>query len=404
MRKAYLVIVPLLGGLLKPGHAAEVKPVIDAQLMGGQDFYNGSESSFGGVASLSVAPYTRFNDKWSLVPLYVGNYRGTKQVIDLLGGGSLFQDSQDHTISLKGIRTFSNGLSVKAVGGYGAELLRETKDESWGKGLYDNRRMFGGLEGEWSWDKDRYLRLAYDNFHIKFPNYHSLESSQVEAGLGRELSAPDVLNNGNHSVTLGTQLGLPGSGYADLSVNYILRTYPDQHLVIESGDLVPDTRKDNVTTLAAQGTWPVQVRPSHRIFTSLGYSWANLLSNQNHYDAQQLVFNPDYYGYRTQTITNQWTFLFGDTQNPWSLNITGLASRQNYSDRLTQDQTGVYGNNTTRVDSAYIGLGFSYPIAQGFHLAANASFGWQDSNNQYTAVYQYHYNSQTYLMGFTYAY
>ena len=56
------------------------------------------------------------------------------------------------------------------------------------------------------------------------------------------------------------------------------------------------------------------------------------------------------------------------------------------------------------MDSAYTGVGFSYPIAKGFHLAANAYFGWDDSNNQDNLVYQYHYNTQTYLMGFSYAY
>src|SRR4029077_8854269 len=184
MRKVAPLILSLIVGMQVPGGAVDVKPVIDAQLLGGQNYFNGADSSFGGVASLSAAPYMQFNDRWSLVPLYAGNYRGTKQVTDLVGGGTLLQDSQDHTFSAKVIRSFSNGLKLKAVGGYGIELLRETKDEDWGKGLYDNRRLFGGTEAEWSWDKDRSVRLAYDNYSIRFPNYHSLESVVVSTGLG----------------------------------------------------------------------------------------------------------------------------------------------------------------------------------------------------------------------------
>jgi hypothetical protein len=404
MRKAYVLIVPLVWGLQSPGRAAEVKTVIDAQLMGGQNFYKGAESSFGGVSSLTLSPYTRFNDKWSLVPLYTGSYRGTKQVTDLVGGGTLFEESQDHTLSTKLIRSFANGLNLKAVGGYGVELLKETKDETWTKGLYDNRRMFGGTEAEWSWAKDRYVRLAYDYYRINFPNYQSLESVEVSTGLGRELAAPDVLNNTNHSLTVSTQLGLPWNGYADLSANYTLRQYGDQHIVIESGDLTSDSRHDNSQTLSAEGTWPVMLHPTKRLFTSVIYSWARLSSNQNHYDAQQLVFTPNYYAYTTNSLTNNWTLLLGDQENPWTLNFNSSLWRQNYANRLIQDGTGVYGTEKTHVDSAYLGLGISYPIAKGFRVAANAYFGWQDSNNQDNSVYQYHYNTQTYLMGFTYAY
>ena len=185
-------IIRLAGLLLiaKTGLAVEVKPVVDAQLMGGQNYYNGASSSFGGVASLTLSPYTQFNDQWSMVPLYNGNYKGTKQVTDLVGGGTLFQDSQDHTVSTKLVRTFDNGLKLKAGGGYGIELLRETQDENWGSGLYDNNKAFTGTEAEWSWEKDRYVRLAYDYYYIRFPNYQSLESGQVSSGLGRELSQP----------------------------------------------------------------------------------------------------------------------------------------------------------------------------------------------------------------------
>ena len=81
-----------------PLEAVEVKPVINAELLGGQNFFNGVQSSFGAVGSLVASPYTKFNDQWSLVPLYSGNYQGTQQVQDLVGGGTLFQDSQDHNV------------------------------------------------------------------------------------------------------------------------------------------------------------------------------------------------------------------------------------------------------------------------------------------------------------------
>jgi len=403
MRKVILVMVSLVCWQSR-GQALEVKPVIDATLMGGQNFYNGSDSSFGGLASLSAAPYMKFNDRWSMNPLYVGNYHGTKQVTDLIGGGTLFSDSQDHTLSVKGIRSFENGLKLKALGGYGVELLRETKDETWGKGLYDNRRMFIGTEAEWSWDKDHYVRFAYDYYRMTFPNYQSLESVEVSTGLGRELAAPDVLDNNNHVFTVGSRLKLPWDGFADLSAAYTLRSNPDQHLVVESGDLISETRNDSQQALSAQGTWPIYIRDRRRLFSSVGYSWAHLYSNQNHYDAPLVTFTPNYYAYVSQTVNNQWTLLAGDSENPTTYSFTGSLTRQNYANRLVQSPTGIYGTDTTHVDTAYVGLGFTYPIAKGFRVAANLALGWSNSNNQDNRTYQYHYDSQTYLMGFSYAY
>jgi hypothetical protein len=380
----------------------EMKPVVNAQLLGGQYYYKGSENPFGVHASLMASPYTKFNDRWSLVPLYSGTYQGTKLVQDLVGGGTLFQDSQVHNFSVKGIRAFPNGLRLKAVTGYGIELLRETKDESWTKGLYDNRRLSAGTEAEYSWAKDQSVRLAYDYYVIRFPNYQSLSSQAAAAGQGRELDAPDVLNTQNHAFTLGAQVGLPASGLLETSFSHTMRSYSDQHLVDLSGSLISELRKDRIDTLSLQGTWPVYMAPEMRLYGSLGVTRTHLYSNQNHYDASQTFFNPNYYGYLTHSLQSQWTMLLGEA--PWTLQLNGSVSRQNYANRLTQDATGTYGADRTKVDYATVGLSASYPIAKGFQVKALMQLGWNDSNNTDTRVYQYHYNTGTYLMGFTYAY
>ena len=335
MRKA-VVIVTLIG-VQSLGSAVEIKPVIDAKLLGGQNYYNASEGNLGAVMSLNAAPYMQFNDKWSLVPLYAGHYQGTKQVTDIVGGGTPLRDSQDHTLSAKVIRSFPNDLKVKAVAGYGIELLRETKDEGWTKGLYDNRRIFTGTEAEWSWKKDNSVRLAYDYYRIRFPNYQSLESAQVNNGLGREFNQPDVLDNGNHVFSLSTRVVLPGQGLLDASASYTRREYGDQHLVLETGSLDPETRHDSAQSVSLTGTWPVMNRTNKKLFTSVGYAWTHLYSDQNHYDANQVFFNPNFYAYVTQSITNQWTLLLGPEEKTWTLNFNTSVARQSYSDRFTQD-------------------------------------------------------------------
>jgi hypothetical protein len=384
--------------------AVEVKPVVNAQLLGGQYIYNGSESALGAFASLMASPYMKFNDQWSMVPLYSGTYQGTKQVQDLVGGGTLFQDSQNHSVSLKGIRSFQNGLRLKAVTGYGTELLRETKDEAWTHGLYDNRRFSAGTEAEWSWAKEQSVRLAYDYYAIRFPNYQSLSSEAAAEGQGRELDAPNVLDSHNHMLTLGSQVSVPGNGVLESSLSNTWSSYGDQHLVDLSGTLTPEVRSDRTETLSLQGTWPMYMAAQCRIFGSLGYSRTHLFSTQNHYDPSQSAtpFNPNYYAYLTNSLQTQMSFLVGEA--PWTIQWNGSIARQHYSNRLVQDASGTYGTDVTRVDYATTGLSVSYPIAKGFQVKGSTAFGWNDSNNTYTKVYQYHYNTQTYLLGFTYAY
>ena len=221
-------------------------------------------------------------------------------------------------------------------------------------------------------------------------------------GLGRELNAPDVLDTHNHAVTLGTQLGLPGNGFLEGTVGYTWSRLSSEHLVDLSGSLIPDLRNDQIETLSVQGTWPLVLNPGWKLFSSLGYTRYHVYSNQNHFDAKKTFFDPDYYGYLTQTIQNQWTLAVGE--NPWTLAFNWSLTHQQYSNRLVQDAVGNYGTDVTHVNGIFTGLTFTYPIAKGFRLIAITQFGWNDSNNTNNQVYQYHYNTQTYLFGFSYAY
>lgn len=382
--------------------AAEVKPVVNAQLMGGQYFYNNDDSSFGGYASLIASPYLKFNERWSLVPIYSGQYQGTQQVQDLIGGGTLFQDSQNHLLSVKGIRDFQNGWKMKAIGSYGIEWLRETKDEDWTKGLYDSRRASGGVETEWKSENENIIRLAYDFYAIRFPNYQSLESGQADNGLGRELAQPNVLNNTNHALTLSAEWQLPGSGRLDMGLSQTFRGFADQNLVAASGDLTSETRRDSAQNLSAETTWPVWKGERSQWIGGLGYRFVRLDSNQNSYDASRTRFLDDFYSYHTHGVTTRWTWL--GTETRWSLSFTGSLARQQYAERPTQDGTGAYGADKTHVDTASLSATYSYPIAKNFQLIGNVSMGWSDSNNTYTGVYQYHYHTASYLAGIAYAF
>ena len=158
----------------------------------------------------------------------------------------------------------------------------------------------------------------------------------------------------------------------------------------------------HIRSLSGTSTWPVIAQDRLKLFGAVGYTWTQLLSDQNSYDAQQFVFRPDFYAYHTHSVLTRWTLLVGE--KPWSLTFQGNLARQQYTDRPIQDAVGTYGTANTRVDYATVSWEFGYPIAKGFQLTFNTSLGWNDSNNEYTALYQYHYHTESYLAGFTYAY
>src|SRR6185503_9073135 len=109
---------------------------------------------------------------------------------------------------LKEVYSPRDSFKIKATGGVRAEFLRETKDETWGNGLFDYRKYTGGLETEFDFSKKAGTRFAYDYYMLTFPNYQSLESSQ-DPTLSRELVGKDILNSGNHLLTLGAWAPLP---------------------------------------------------------------------------------------------------------------------------------------------------------------------------------------------------
>ena len=69
-------------------HAAEVKTVADVQVLGGQHFFEGAVSSVAGNINAVVTPSVTWNEKWSFYPTWQAEYRGTRDVQELAGGGS----------------------------------------------------------------------------------------------------------------------------------------------------------------------------------------------------------------------------------------------------------------------------------------------------------------------------
>src|SRR3989338_131160 len=188
------------------GRAAEGSPPSGLQMLGGQYFFAGEKGSLSGNVSGMVAPALKFNEQWALLPSLNSSYQGTKQVVDLVGAGTLFQEQRAHRASLKSVYTSPGGnWRLKPSASYKYELLKETKDEDWGNGLFDYKKWDLGFEGEYVYREPFSLRAGFDYYQVAFLNYKTLESQAAQnfSGLSRELTGDRILDSRNYALSLG---------------------------------------------------------------------------------------------------------------------------------------------------------------------------------------------------------
>lgn len=385
----------------------KVIPVVDFQLMTGQYFYGGSADNLAGNMFFNITPAIKFSEKFSIIPGVSTRYKATKQTEDLIGGGTLFQDVLDSNASSRFVYSPLDSLKLKLNTSYKMQFRRETKDESITDGLFDYKKISYGFETEYAFGNGKkYLaRLGADRFTVKFPNYESLESgdTSVTSGLSRELAGTNVLDTKNISSLLGGTAQLPYNITLDADYISIKKDFSDQPVVLLTGLLSSDQRKDKVDIGSLGLLAPVLQKEKIKIITACSGIYTINNSDQNHYDARKTVFIENYYDYTSNYYNPAVTFLLG--AKPYAVTASYGLEHKKYKDRPIQDKDGTYDlerkiwsetQNTT--------FSFTYPISEGFKLRATTTYLWERSNMGYEEIYKYKYNTANYLMGFSYEY
>lgn len=384
--------------------AVEVSPVFNARLYGGQYFFENQESNLSGNVGFTAAPAIEFNEQWSLIPTLSASWRGTKSVQDLVGGGTLFQQTQDHSVNLKGIYAPTEFLQVKAGSGYRLQLLKETTDEKWGKGLFDFQKPSANLEAERIITKDASVRIGYDFYWIDFRNFSSLESQQRD--LGRENASAKTLNTNNHGIYLVAKSPFPfifdQKGKLEISYYYTFRNFTEQKIVLLSGDLSNDLRRDKSQIVTSNFMFPFVFTETFKLLTELKANYSRLDSNQHNYDAKKTQFNENFYAYQDYSTGPNFNFIVGE--KPWIFSGGFTYLRRNYSNRPVQDPSGTYEAGKIHINEYYANFGATYPITGNFRVQALGNFGWSRSNMKYEKTYRYNYTTFTYLLGVVYEY
>ncbi|MBI5239352.1 MAG: hypothetical protein HY926_02685 [Elusimicrobia bacterium] len=403
------------------GGAVEYAPVLNATVLGGQYFYQGTNANVAGNVSAVAGAMVKTGDQWSLMPTYAANYQGTKGVSDSVAAGSLFQQEMDHRASLTGIYSpEESSWKLKPSLSYKREFLKQTRDEAWGRGLFDYEKIGAGFEVENVYREPFSYRFGLDYFRIRFPNYQSLESQAPLDPQGNPLTRAGANRNtlDTHNLQFSASGSMPypshepkvalQGGYSLLAQRYIDQTLIDSRGQIQGGAAgLGLHRTDYLQTLSGAAAFPRALRlmdTDCRLDSKLSLSFSHNGSNQNYYDANTKQFFFDAYSYTSYRFGPSFSLSWGEAKRPTAVSLSFNYTRVQYMARQAQGATGVYTGSRLRQDQYQVGLGGVYPISPGFSLRAQTNFLWARSNNSFEQGYAYNYRTANYLMGFTYEY
>ncbi|MBU2573588.1 MAG: hypothetical protein KKH28_05880 [Elusimicrobia bacterium] len=396
---------------------AKFQPYLALQFNGGQHFFQAEQGSLSGnlnlLASLAIK-HERLGPKWTVVPVLSSQYQGTKQVTDLVGGGTLFQERMSHFLAVRSVYQVSPEWKFKPSIGYKWEFLKETRDESWGNGLFDYRRPGFSLEAERAYKGPFTYSIGYDFYHIGFVNYESLESIIKDAqgnSMARELAGRSVLDSYNHALSFGGTLEGPWRSYAEGNLAMTLRLFPDQHVVARTGEYKNATRRDLSNYLSVAWKVPREISGGWKAVSGARLAVGYNSSNQNSYDAQRFRYLANYYdtlSLRAGVDLNLYRKLPGRSggveERPLEFSLSATLGRVSYSGRLTQAESGLYRGSKVYQNEAVIGVGASYPIAPHFVWTSQFGYGRQTSNQDFEKLYRYNFTTTNYRIGFSYEY
>jgi hypothetical protein len=372
--------------------AVEWVPVLNAEVSGGHSRFSGDRLE-GPNGSLLFVPGMRIGENFSLLPIFSADYQKARDVQELAGGGFLTVAQHSRGASLRAIQQVGP-LKLKGYGAFKQQLLKETKDEPWGEGLFDYDKTAVGLEVEGKTLLLESWRAGVDYYTTKFKNFQSLASQNA----GAEVNAgEDVLDFSAVDVPLAADLAF-GRQKVELKALTSVRSFPDQNVVHEDASF-SGKRSDTYLSASAGLT---RILPKGSLWgelesaagLDLGYSLLD--SNQNSYDASALAFHPNFYSYGELSAGPRWQFR-------WRGWLTGsfsyLFANRDYADRPAQDAAGASLGEPINTRTQTFRWNLRFPIARGFSTRLAGALQHADSNMANEATYRYNYTSSHYFLG-----
>lgn len=364
-------------------------------ISGGKAYFDGDSSSLNINADVFLSPVITIDEESVIYPIYSGYFNGVQDLKELAGGDVLVRKRMGHSISLKYVKT-RDFNHIKPRISYSMDFVNETKDESWGSGLFDYETISAGVEFEQERPDATYVE-SIDFYNITYPNYSSLiskYSSVLDTTTYTELSknaGKDVLNSRNLRFAFSYNV-FPKNINLIYSAAVTYRNFYDQSIVNKYGSFKSDKRNDILTELGFS-----LIKVDKKIETGIKLDLAWLSSNQNSYDASRTKYISDYYGYVYAIISPYFKL---NLKNGGVMGYSFSYERLNYTGRLAQDIDGNYLSSKIHQNFYVSSFYFKYPIIKDIMARIDYSYQNVDSNMKYEAGYRYNYTSANIMMGF----
>jgi hypothetical protein len=395
--------------LAAPACAVEWTPLYGVTALAGQHSFRGQTGSFSGLVDAVLAPAARVSPSWAVLPSFRAAYEGVRSLDESLGAATVAQERMTYRLGGRAVyQRPGSRWRLKPSASLKVEWLRETRDEAWGKGLFDRRVLTLGGEAEYLLLEPAALRLAADVFEARYPNYKSLEAQAAAAfagdSLAREFAGDRVLDRRGGQFLAAATMGVGPRATLDLSLGTVLSRFPKQKVVVESGLLSGTNRSDTLTTLSAGARMPHEYNLDLRVLGAVEASVALQRSNQNGYDASRGRFISQFHDFTELGLTPSVKVLAGPPRRPLAVTLGLGWKRRSYPHRPAQDGAGAYTGAPLRQTTWSFDGSVSYPVAPRFSLLFTLSRVSATSNQRFERYFRWSYEALNALAGLRWEY
>jgi hypothetical protein len=399
-----LLLIVVAAAFARPARALDWTPIGYAQALGGFSAFNGDRGSLTGNADALFAPALRVDERWSVLPSLRSSYEGARRVYDVLGTATPAQERMEHKVAARAVWADpASRWRLKPGVSYKAAFLRETKDEAWGGGLFDERLATVGFEAELLTREPHSVRASVDWFTASYPNYTSLESQAALKFQGqpvaRELVGDRVLDRDGARLAVAFDAPAGERVRVDAGFSTVWSDYAKQRVVNDAGLLDADTRQDFLSSLQATASMPHEWNADLRALGSMTLGASFLSSSQNGYDATRGVFLRRFYDYRELLARPAVRLLIGAERRPVALDAAVGWRKRTYLNRPPQDGTGAYLGGSLSTTEWTFSSTLTYPLAPRLSLVLTLERASSSSNQRFERFFRYAYEATTVLSG-----
>jgi hypothetical protein len=399
-----LLLAAVLALAAAPASALEWTPIAGIQALGGLHKFRGERGRLSGNFDAVFAPAIRLDERWSLLPSWRSVWEGTKRVNDVLGTATPAQERMEHKIAARAV--WADPLSrwrLKPGLSYKTTFLKETRDESWGRGLFDERLGVVGFEAELLTREPHSARASIDWFTASYPNYTTLESQAAlqfqGQPLARELVGDAALDRDGFRLGLAFDAPAGERVRLDAAFSAVWSRYGEQKVVNDAGQFDDRKREDLMTGLTLAARMPHEWNADLRALASVTAGASFQTSSQNGYDASRGRFLPGFYDWREVSLTPAVRVLVGPARRAVAVDASVGLRRRTYGRRPPQDGLGVYQGGSLNTTELTVAGTVTYPVAPRFSLVFTLERASASSNQRYERFYRYAYEATTALAG-----